>query len=189
LLQRLATIARHRNAAVLIVSHQRKQTASSAVYRPLGSLAFAAVARVVLFLASDPAILGRRLLLPAKMSLHADPSGRAFSIDNGRLEWEPEILPLSADDLRDVLTEHDESQDQRFAAKNWLIDQLENGRVLADEIKRRARGLRIPSRILRSAKQDAKVRSVYDGKDRCWYWKLPDVWIRDFEGIAFPVVI
>jgi len=189
LLQRLATIAREKNAAVLIISHLRKQASPTAVYRPLGSLAFAAVARVVLMLMSDPAVVGRRLLLPAKMSLLDEASGRAFAIEDGRVSWEPGILPLSADDLKAMVAEHDESGDQRLEAKNWLIDQLEKGRVPADDIRNRAHERKIPYRILRAAKKDAKVRSVYDGRERCWFWKLPDNWIRDFEGVLFPVVI
>ncbi|QDT55277.1 KaiC [Caulifigura coniformis] len=188
-LQRLATIAREKQAAVILVSHQRKQGGSIAIHRPLGSLAFAAVARIVLFLKTDPSVIGRRLLLPAKMTLQSEASARAFTIEEGRVSWEPAIIPVASGDLHEFVFSTEEIDDQRGRAKEWLIEQLEKKRVPADEMKRRARELRIPWRVLRQAKKDAKVRSVHDGAENRWYWQMPDNWIRDFQGIAFPIVI
>jgi len=178
-LQKLTHLARERNAAILMTAHQRKHTASTAVHRPLGSVAFAAVARVVLVLAHDPHVAGRRLLVPAKMTLHAVPTGRAFRITEGRLDWEPEVVDFTADDLSLIIADTDEWSDARRDAKQWLIKQLEEKRLPAGEVKRRAAERNLPWRVLWMAKKDCKVTSVRDPKDQRFYWKLPDNWVPD----------
>lgn len=177
LLQKIAGLARERHAAVLLVSHHRKQTAATALHRAIGSLAFTAVARVVLMLGTDPAIAGRRLLLPAKMNLHSGATGRAFRIDDGKLDWEPDVIPYTADDLNALSPTTDITSDPRRDAKIWRVDQLKKSRLPAEEIYLRAAQQQIPFRLLWAAKKDAKVRAVRDGKEHRWYWKLPDNWI------------
>jgi KaiC/GvpD/RAD55 family RecA-like ATPase len=188
LLQDLDSIAREKNVAVLLISHLRKTGAANAMYRAIGSTAFTAVARVVLTIANDPAVEGRRLLLPAKMTLRSAPTGRAFRIEDGRLQWEPELLFQSAGDLQTVLPARDPKSDPRREAKKWLIAQLTEKPLPAELLQQRAREHRIPWMVLWSAKRDAQVRAYKDGQQNRWYWKLPDNWIPDVADFL-PVVI
>ncbi|QDT55650.1 hypothetical protein Pan44_36960 [Caulifigura coniformis] len=181
LLQKLTRLAREKNAAIVMTAHQRKQLASTAVHRPVGSVAFAAVARVVLVLAHDPHVAGRRLLVPAKMALHAAPTGRAFRIVAGRLEWEPEIVDFSADDLSLIIADDDEWNDARRAAKQWLLTLLEKKPLPAEEVKRLADERQMPWRVLWTAKKDCKVESQRNATDQRFYWKLPVYWMHDPE--------
>src|SRR5690606_33457029 len=98
-LLKLSDLAERFGAAFLLVSHQRKAGAPTAMYRAIGSLAFTAVARVVLMVAADESVAGRRLLLPVKMTLQTAATGRAFGIEEGRVVWEPEPVPFTADEL------------------------------------------------------------------------------------------
>ncbi|QDT57409.1 DNA repair protein RadA [Caulifigura coniformis] len=188
LMDRLARLAATKNAAILLVSHPRKQAGPSAIYRPLGSLAFAAVARVVLMLTNDPTVANRRLLLPVKVTWNAAPTGRAFRIEDGRIAWEPAPIPFTADDASILALTDDRTSDPRRNAKNWLIEQLKEKRQLAEEIHHRARAAGIPVRLLWQAKKDCKVRAVLDGREKRWYWKLPDMWLRDFSDDLLQVI-
>ena len=87
---RLSRLARRHNAAILMVSHHRKDEAANSLHRNIGSLAFTAAVRTVFALRQDPAVADRRLLIPLKATLVADPTARAFTIDDGRLHWDPE---------------------------------------------------------------------------------------------------
>ncbi|HUQ69513.1 MAG TPA: AAA family ATPase, partial [Planctomycetaceae bacterium] len=93
-LWRLGEMARSLGTAVVLVSHHRKAGAASVLHRAIGSLAFTAASRVVLAVVEDPAVGGRKLLLPVKMNLLPASSGRAFRIEEGRVAWEPEAVPL-----------------------------------------------------------------------------------------------
>jgi hypothetical protein len=123
------------------------------------------------------------------MTLHASPTGRAFRIDDCRVNWEPEVVELSADDLRIIASDDDQTSDPRREAKEWLIQQLEPKRALASEIKRRAADDYIPWRLLWAAKKACQVTSFKDPKDHRYYWKLPDNWMRDYTSDLIPVVI
>jgi hypothetical protein len=119
LLWHLSLLAQESGLAVLAVTHFRKDAAASVLHRTLGSLAFTTAVRVVLALFKDPAVAGRRLLLPAKMNVIPDAAGRAFTIEDGRLAWEPDPVPLTAQDLSD-LTAHGRARAERLAeAARW----------------------------------------------------------------------
>jgi putative DNA primase/helicase len=172
----LAELARERGVAVLVVSHRRKEWSMVSLHRAMGSVAFTAVARVVLVLVEDPLERGRRLLVPAKMALLPGASGRAFRIDENRLEWEKEAVPLTADELSEVVESEAIVSDRLRVAVGWLKNELLGERVTADEIQQRARAASIPVRLLLRAKTAADVRSVKDGRKNEWYWELPETW-------------
>jgi hypothetical protein len=187
-MDRLARLAAACNAAVLLTSHPRKQPGPTAIYRPTGSIAFASVARVVLSVAADPNVAGRRLLLPVKMTLHDAPTGRAFRIHDSRIDWEPDVVPFTAEDATVLAVTGDRTCDARRDAKNWLIEQLTEKRLPAQVTHSRARAACIPVRLLWQAKKDCKVRAVLDGKEKRWYWKLPDMWVPDISEQLMQVI-
>jgi hypothetical protein len=172
----LAELARERNVAVLMVSHRRKEWSTVSLHRAMGSVAFTAVARVVLVLVEDPLERGRRILVPAKMALLAAASGRAFRIRAGRLEWEEEEVPLTADELNELVESDAIVSDRLRVTVAWLNNELLGERVTAAEIQERARRASIPFRLLLRAKKQLNVRSAFDGKKNEWYWELPQMW-------------
>ena len=90
----LATLARERNLAVLVVSHFRKKE-GAAIHRTMGSLAFVAAARAAWVVRKDPADADKRLLLPIKNNLAPDVTGLAFTIESDADE-RPAQHPLVA---------------------------------------------------------------------------------------------
>jgi hypothetical protein len=98
LLAPLANLASQYHISVLSVTHLSKAMGSKAVYRAMGSLAFAAAARAVWAITKDPNDPQRRLFLPAKLNLAQDPDGLAYRIQDGRVLWEPDPVKMHADD-------------------------------------------------------------------------------------------
>jgi hypothetical protein len=174
LLWHLSLLAQESGLAVLAVTHFRKDAAASVLHRTLGSLAFTTAVRVVLALFKDPAVAGRRLLLPAKMNVIPDAAGRAFTIEDSRLVWEPDPVPLTAQDLSD-LTAHSRARAERLAeAARWLRDVLADGPLTAAEVHARARAAdkRFTSKVLYAARHPARIELLHDGHHNRWLWQL-----------------
>jgi len=187
----LAAIAREQRAAMLLVSHQRKEWSQSVLHRAIGSLAFTAVARPGLMLAEDPAVSGRRLLLPVKMTLQRGGEGRALRISEGRVEWEEETVPMTGDELQHLARTGLGAVDARREAAEWLKELLLEKRVRSTEVVRLARAKQISHNVLWDAKKLAGVRVKKDGKDGKWWWELPSPldfepvipgWLKEFGG-------
>jgi hypothetical protein len=172
----LASLAREKHAAILLLSHQRKQWAASVLHRAIGSLAFTAVARVVLMVEEDPAQTGRRFLLPVKMTLQPAAEGRAFHIKEGRLNWEPGLIPLTAEELAHLNKNGSLISDTQRETAEWLKAELLTGRQPAEEILKKAAARRIPRKLLWAAKKKAGVQAIKDGKQQKWFWELPQPW-------------
>jgi KaiC/GvpD/RAD55 family RecA-like ATPase len=171
-LLKLSDLAERFGAAFLLVSHQRKAGAPTAMYRAIGSLAFTAVARVVLMVAADESVAGRRLLLPVKMTLQTAATGRAFAIEEGRVVWEPEPVPFTADELARLMRSGEATVDVVRETVEWLKDLFEERkRIPADEVLLRSRERKVSRAMLYTAKKQACVKAVRDGKERKWYWE------------------
>jgi KaiC/GvpD/RAD55 family RecA-like ATPase len=186
----LADIARKYSVAVLLISHHRKQWSSSSLSRALGAIAFTAVARSVLTLIEDPTSAGRRLLLPAKMSLHATHTGRAFQIGMSQntkrrrgasrpapaasLRWDPEPIPFTAGELTELVRSGDLSSEPRQEVAEWLRIELTDGPKPATEIHRLATERSIPSRLLYAARKQAGIRITRNGRQNRFYWQLAE---------------
>jgi len=172
LLLKLAEVARRHGAAMLLVSHHRKAGAASAMHRAIGSMAFTAVARVVLMVTADQAVAGRRLLLPVKMTLQTAVTGRAFSIEEGRVAWEVEAVPYTADELALLERSGEASIGIVREAVEWLKALLGGRRRMpAEEVLQRARERKVSRTTLFAAKKRACIKAVRDGKERKWYWE------------------
>jgi uncharacterized protein YbjT (DUF2867 family) len=79
----LAALAERTNAAILGLMHLAKSTQRPAIYRAVGSIAFAAAARIVLAVAADPERDDRRIMAPIKSNLAAAPPALAYTLSDG----------------------------------------------------------------------------------------------------------
>jgi putative DNA primase/helicase len=77
LLAPLAELASAHRVSVVCVTHLNKAAGTKALYRAMGSLAFAAAARAVWLVTRDKDDPARRLMLPAKMNLAPEVTGLA----------------------------------------------------------------------------------------------------------------
>lgn len=151
-LEPLTMIADRTEASVLGLIHVNKSTTSDPLTMLMGSRAFAAVARAVLFVAADPDdVSGARVIGQPKNNLGRTDlptlsfgiiSGTVGHVDGepittGKLVWNAD----SSRSLTDVLESTAEGREGRSAAKeagDWLLDYLilEGGSAASVDIKR-----------------------------------------------------
>lgn len=172
-LKRLSELARTSGAAVLCVTHSSKAKAENtrAVHRAMGSLAFAAAARVVWQIAKHPANPEQRTLLLAKSNLPpaiTGPAGLIYQImPEGELAWVRTDVELDADDA----DTSDPESSTLSEAVEFLTASLAEHDMTAERILAEGERVGISNRTLRRAKQLLGVVSkrTHDG----WSWALP----------------
>jgi hypothetical protein len=157
----LARLSDELDLATLANMHLNKDGGHEVLYRLIGSVAFGGAARSVLFMARDPedpdAERGlRRVIAHAKNNLGPCTPSAACHVEGVALE--PELLDLQAGEklatsrvafdgahaatARELLAAAARSEDDGPAvadAKEWLVEVLAHGPVLAGELKARAK--------------------------------------------------
>jgi len=177
LLAPLADLAGRSHAAIVAVTHLNKTGGPKAVYRAMGSLAFAAASRAVWAVVQDPDDRHRRLLLPAKLNLAQDPLGLAYRVEDGRIVWEPDPVAMHADDAFRAEAAGPKKPDRptrREEAEGWLREFLAAGPKPAKEVIDAAQELDHSEHTLRRAFRELGGRSRKDKESGCWCWSLPD---------------
>lgn len=186
-LQPLVDLAASSRCAVLGITHFSKGTAGrDPIERVTGSLAFVALARIVLVAAKkeEPDNDGKeiRIFLRAKSNIGSDKGGFEYTLTQTELEDYPDIhtggivwgnrLDASA---RDLLTQAEmiggESKKLLLEeVQQFLKAYLSDGPVARKTITEYAKGAGIADATLRRAKKTLRVESKKTGKD--WVWQL-----------------
>jgi hypothetical protein len=170
--------ARHR-VAVVAVTHLNKSGTGPAIYRAMGSLAFAAAARAAWGVAKDRDDPRRRLLLPIKNNIAPDTGGLAYTIEPVGVggcpvvAWNPDPINLSADDALSNGRGEGEARTERDDAAGWLTDQLADGPRMVRDIERESREAGHALGTLRRAKAALGVVSRKPAFGGPWEWSLP----------------
>ncbi len=186
LLAPLAQMASQYRVAVVMVTHLSKGSGGKAVYRAMGSLAFAAASRAVWHVVKDHEDDQRRLLLLTKMNVCPESTGMAYRLIDGRVCWEETPVQMTAD-------EHLETEDsprRRNAgsgaalknAQEWLAETLGNQSMLASQVIDFADDAGISTATLKRAKKGAGVKSERIGfgpESTCWWTIPPPIQIPD----------
>jgi putative DNA primase/helicase len=178
LLAPLAELAARYRVAVVSVTHLSKSGGNKAVYRAMGSLAFAAAARAVWAVVKDTDDPQRRLFLPAKMNLAGDPSGLAYRITDGRVAWESGSVHLHADDAFAAEAAAAERKPmhrggERREAAEWLKEQLAEGPTAATEIIETGEQYGFSKRTLQRALTSIDGERRKESFEGAWMWYLP----------------
>lgn len=176
LLRPLADLAARHRVAIVGITHLAK-TGGSAIYRPIGSIAFVAAARAAWAVARDPENEARRLFLPIKQNLEADHGGLAFRIeaasDVPRVAWESGAVFVAVDDALSP-PQPDGEHSERDEAAHWIEETLADGPVPVENLRRAARLAGLSWATLRRAKSTLGVKAlkVGFGKGAHWVWHL-----------------
>lgn len=177
LLAPLAELASRYRVAIVAVTHLRKGE-GRAIYRAIGSIAFAAAARAVLVVTRDPQDETRRLVLPAKNNLGPDSGGLAYSITTTPdgvpyLLWDAEAVTMTADDALSPAPADDE-RSERATAAEWLREVLADGPMPARDVRRQADDAGHSWATVRRAQAAIGVHVARDGFGRGgrWRWSL-----------------
>jgi hypothetical protein len=154
----IVKLAERRRIAFIAVSHINKGGAGPALFRAAGSVAFGAVARIAWIFVKDPDTEGRTLVLPTKNNLGPMPKGLAFSIVDGRVEWEADAVNVSADEAVEP-RQPGKRPEQLGKAVAWLREQLAGGCKESRQIEKDATAAGITKATLWRAREELKVQA------------------------------
>lgn len=171
----LAVLAQRTGTAILIVRHLNKTSGSNTLYRGGGSIGIIGAARSGLVVAEDPEDPERRILAHNKQNLCKPAVSLVFAVEaapnNGaaRIAWHGQSELNASQILRAPADEEEKSA--LSEAKEFLVDELEDGPMAAKQVKKNACEADIAERTLKRAKADLRVKSTKEG-DGSWVWSL-----------------
>lgn len=198
-LQPLCDLATSMRCALLGITHFSKGTVGrDPVERLTGSLAFGALARVVLVAAKhqEEGEDGRviRLFCRAKSNIGPDDGGFEYELQHSELQAHPGIFASSVlwgDALegaaRELLATADASGDDNEGGsltdiKRFLGDLLSDGPMRAGEVFKNADQAGYSKRSIQRAAKAIKVERHKDGMKGGWSWRLPPKMPIPLEG-------
>ncbi|MBX3375170.1 MAG: AAA family ATPase [Phycisphaeraceae bacterium] len=179
LLAPLSELAERHRVAVVAVTHLNKSGGGPAIYRAMGSLAFAAAARAAWAVSKDKADPQRRLLLPIKNNIAPDAGGLSYRIQPAgvggcpSVAWDPDPVNVSADDALSGDRDHDDGRTERDDAAEWLRDFLADGPRQSKDVEQNAREAGYSIATLRRARAALGVKATKAGLDGPWECSLP----------------
>lgn len=179
LLAPLGAIAERHRVAVVAVTHLNKSGGGPAIYRAMGSLAFAAAARAAWAVSKDKDDPRRRLLLPIKNNIAPDTGGLAYRIEPlgvggcPAVAWEPDAVSVSADEALSGDRDEAGGRTERDDAAEWLSDLLADGPRPTRDVERDAREAGFSIATVRRAKAAIGVLSRKPAFGGPWEWMLP----------------
>lgn len=183
----LSELAERKRVAIVCVHHLNKAMAGTkALYRVVGSIAWAAAARAAWGVAIDEKDEApneadrRRLLVPLKMNCGKPARSWAYHVvedfghDTGRVEWEPEAAEgVDANSAFGGATRSKPSPALDEAAA-FLRDVLARERLTAEELFKRAKAEGISVGTLRRAKERVGAVATKTGQfGGPSYWTIP----------------
>lgn len=188
-LEPITDVADRTGSAVLGIIHVNKGRGADALDRIMGSKAFPAVARSVLFVMKDPDDEELRLLGTPKNNLgrtdtlstltFAIVSAKVADTDEGpvwtaRVSWRGEVA-RSIDDALESAEDGPEGRSATAEAGEWLTDYLtsQGGEAESRDIKRDGTKAGHSADSLKRARRRLKVASRSHGFPRTTVWSLP----------------
>ena len=197
-LQPLVDFGEKLGCAVLGITHFTKNTkGKEPLERVTGSLAFGALARIVLVAAKivDGNTV-RHIFCRAKSNIGADHGGFEYELHQKELEDHKGIIPSYTlwgkaveGSARELLAEPDNREAGEHNstalddAKDFLTELLRDGELPQKQIECDAKGAGQSWRTIRRAKDELGIKSVKSKLDKCWYWKLASNLSKDDEGV------
>lgn len=172
-LGKLANVAAEYQCAVVLVGHLNKSYGGKNLYRGLGSIDIAAIARSVLMISRDHADSSIRYMFPVKASLAPEGSAIGFTFSDGQFKW------LGKCDI-DVTTQESSifpQSDKLEQAKTYLIRILKDVDLPSTQIYEMVGRLDIKKRTVETAKKEVGIQAYR--KNNAWYWRLPDAYTSE----------
>lgn len=176
LLGNLGRIAEKHNCAIVLISHMSKSSTGKNLYRSLGSIDIAAIARSVLMISRDGDDPNSRYMFQVKSSLAPEGPGIGFGFDrDGGLRWHRgDVAPINPLEVEGV-----SSANKQDSCEMMLMALLCNQEIASSEILNHFSQMGFSRRTLLEAKKKLKIDSVR--KNGAWYWKFGTI-ITDGPG-------
>ncbi|MEW8115277.1 MAG: AAA family ATPase [Candidatus Thiodiazotropha endolucinida] len=193
-LQPLVDLAQSIRCAMIGITHFTKGTAGrDPLDRVTGSLAFGALARLVMVAAKNPED-GKRVYMRAKSNIGEDHGGFHYDLHQVELDKFPgvstsQLLWGEAIDgtARELLAETETADDSEHKsamdeAMKFLTDLLGDGPVLSKEIKKDVEQAGLSWATVKRAKKSLGIEAHKDGMNGKWSWSLPPKGLKNPEG-------
>lgn len=168
-LSKLAEIAEKYGCAIILIGHMTKASGAKQLYRGLGSIDIAAIARSVLMVARDTEQAEVRYMFPVKSSLSPEGDAIGFLLDrNTGFHW----LGRCTINKEELTSNDGEVVGKKERAKELLKIILSAGSVPSSEVYSKLWELGIGERTARSAVKEMKIKA--ERKGQVWYMKLKE---------------
>ena len=164
----LIELAEKHEVTVIGINHHNKRQDLAAIYRILGSTAFAAQARSVWAVIIDKNDRDLRIFCLFKSNYGINPTGLTYRIIEGVVTFDAEPWTGHIDDLTD--TKHFKV-DQ---AADWLKTRLQEGEVNSTIIKEEGNAAGFNNDLLDRAKKKLGIITNKSGFGGKWSWRLPE---------------
>lgn len=183
----LGALAERTGVAVVGVMHLAKASQQRAIYRAVGSIAFAAAARVVLAVAADPDRDDRRILAPVKSNLSRPPAALAYVLADDRLTWQAGAVEVDVESLLSgpAAPRERAEQSDAEAVLRELLEDVDAWPMDAKQAIEAGAAHGIHERTLRRTARTLGIRMTRAGFGRGgrWVWHRP---IPDSVGDTHP---
>lgn len=167
-LKKLADIAAKYRCAIVVIGHMNKASGEKNLYRGLGSIDIAAIARSVLMISRDKDDPSIRYMFPVKSSLAPEGAAIAFSFDaKTGLRWIGQCIVG-----KDQIENSDIDISKKSLARRIVLEVLNEGDAHSVDIMNKLKAMGISERTIHSAKKEIGVTSYR--KDGAWYWHMDD---------------
>lgn len=168
LLGKLSVIAAKHQCAIVLIGHMNKASGNKNLYRGLGSIDIAAIARSILMVVRDPNESETRYMIPIKSSLAPEGSAVGFRFDkNMGFQWINTVPKRTEIELPKSYSPFKHSD-----ASDSIIVLLRNGPIPSTEVFSRIKEFNVSERTLYTIKKELNILSFKE--NNIWYWKLPD---------------
>lgn len=175
IMSHLRGLAEKYNCAILLIEHLNKSSGGKGLYRGLGSIDITAAARSILMLGSDPDNGTEKGIAHIKSNCASAGGVVGFHIANGRLVWNLDT-ELTADMIQgNALPVSDKQGSKLEFAKDFLRDNLKNGKQHRVDVLTEAQALGISEGTLKRGRQALGIVVTQEkfGKFKETYWSLP----------------
>jgi putative DNA primase/helicase len=185
-LQPLVDLATNMGAALVGITHFSKGgQGGDPSQRVLGSVAFTAVARVVLVAAKVKAEDGgddRRILARSKSNIGPDDGGYEYNLEQSEplpgihasyVTWGASVNGSARELLSDPNEQDDEEKNAQTGAVDFLKEMLQDCPVCSKDLETQAKEAGISWRTIRRASETMGIIKR-PAADKRWYWKLPN---------------
>ena len=165
-LKQIADIAAKYNCAVVIIGHMNKSSGEKNLYRGLGSIDIAAIARSVLMISKDKSDPSIRYMFPVKSSLAPEGCAIGFSLNRkSGLTWLGQRT-IDTSQLRDYET----VESKKSLAARVIVEILNEQDTYSADIVKKLKTLGISERTIQTVKKELGITSYR--KNGVWLWHL-----------------
>ncbi|SHK57542.1 AAA family ATPase [Hespellia stercorisuis] len=169
IMTKLAALAEEYKCAVILIGHMNKSTGGKKLYRGMGSIDIAAIARSVLMIARDEDNPDIRYMFPVKSSLAPEGCAIGFVFDeNVGFKWIGKC-EANIETMKSKKGTYHKSKQEK--AKELLKVMLSVQDCPSKEIYKKMEDLGIGERTVRIAEKELGIEAYK--KKNTWYWKMP----------------